>query len=102
MRPASPAVIPTVVKPAGGADAMPAAQLHARRAEARRGIAGHDGGPGPRQGATRNPTQAHPPPGPAAAARPARRRDEFHLAAAGQNLRKLATLIPQPTPEPAR
>jgi transposase len=29
-------------------------------------------------------------------------RDEFHLAAAAQNLRKLATLIPQPTPEPAR
>jgi transposase len=29
-------------------------------------------------------------------------RDEFHLAAAAQNLRKLAKLIPQPTPEPAR
>ena len=28
-------------------------------------------------------------------------RDEFHLAAAAQNLRKLAKLIPAPTPEPA-
>ena len=28
-------------------------------------------------------------------------RDEFHLAAAAQNLRKLAKLIPPPTPAPA-
>ena len=28
-------------------------------------------------------------------------RDEFHLAAAAQNLRKLAKLIPMPTPLPA-
>ena len=28
-------------------------------------------------------------------------RDEFHLAAAAQNLRKLARLIPMPTPKPA-
>jgi hypothetical protein len=28
-------------------------------------------------------------------------RDEFHLAAAAQNLRKLAKLIPMPTPRPA-
>jgi hypothetical protein len=28
-------------------------------------------------------------------------RDELHLAAAAQNLRKLARLIPRPTPAPA-
>ena len=28
-------------------------------------------------------------------------RDEFHLAAAAQNLRKLAKLIPMPEPRPA-
>ena len=28
-------------------------------------------------------------------------RDEFHLAAAAQNLRKLAKLIPMPQPQPA-
>jgi hypothetical protein len=33
--------------------------------------------------------------------RPSGARDEFHLAAAAQNLRKLAKLIPMPTPLPS-
>lgn len=32
---------------------------------------------------------------------PCRTRDEFHLAAAAQNLRKLAKSIPLPNPKPA-
>lgn len=32
---------------------------------------------------------------------PNRARDEFHLAAAAQNLRKLAKIIPMPEPSPA-
>ena len=47
------------------------------------------------------PSQTHPAPRQAPITRTEQHRDEFHLAATAQNLRKLAKLIPMPAPQPA-